>query len=54
MIAVVLILLIVIAIQRMEIAALSLYIKDNGFSPDTKTIRKYSEMAAKKFFHIPN
>lgn len=54
MVVVVVILLVVIAIQRMEIAAYTLYIKDNDFVPDMKTIKKYSEKAAKRFFHIPN
>lgn len=46
--------LIVICILHMEIDALSLYIKDMGFTPDLKTISEYSKKAAKKFFKIQN
>ena len=31
-----------------------IYIKDMGMTPDKETISKYSEKAAKKFFHIPS
>lgn len=48
------ILVIVVVIQKIEITALSLYIKENGKFPDGQTISKYSEKAVKKFFHIPS
>lgn len=47
-------LLAVICAMKMTINALSLYIKDMGIAPDKETISKYSEKAAKKFFHIPS
>lgn len=48
------ILMLVAAIQKMMIEALSLYIKENTEIPDKQTISKYSEKAVRKFFHIPN
>ena len=48
------ILMLVAAIQKMMIEALSLYIKENTEMPDKQTISKYSEKAVKKFFHIPS
>lgn len=47
-------LLVVICAMKMTINALSLYIKDMGITPDKETISKYSEKAAKKFFHLPD
>ena len=47
------VLLIVICILHMVITALTLYIKDVGFTPDLKTISEYSKKAANKFFHNP-
>ena len=46
--------LIVICSLKMTINALSLYIRDMGMTPDKETISKYSEKAAKNFFHIPS
>lgn len=48
------ILLAVICNLKMEVDALSLYIKDMNIVPDKETVSKYSEKAAKKFFHIPS
>lgn len=48
------VLLIVICSMKMMIDALSLYIKDMGITPDKETISKYSEKAAKIFFHMPS
>ena len=48
------VLLIVICSMKMMIDALSLYIKDMGITPDKETISKYSEKAAKNFFHMPS
>lgn len=39
---------------KMTVDALSLYIKDMGIVPDKDTVSKYSEKAAKNFFHIPS
>ncbi len=47
-------LLAVVCAMKMTINALSLYIKDMGITPDKETISKYSEKAAKKFFHLPS
>lgn len=47
-------LLIVIWHLKMTVDALSLYIKDMNIVPDKETVSKYSEKAAKKFFHIPS
>ena len=47
------VLLIVIGMLHMEIIALTLYIKDMGFTPDSKTINEYTERAVNKFFHNP-
>ena len=46
--------LIVICNLKMTLDALSLYIKDMNIVPDEETVSKYSEKAAKKFFHIPS
>lgn len=48
------ILLAVICHLKMAVDALSLYIKDMNIVPDKETVSKYSEKAAKKFFHIPS
>ncbi len=48
------ILLAVICHLKMTVDALSLYIKDMNIVPDKETVSKYSEKAAKKFFHIPS
>lgn len=50
----IIVLLAVICAMKMTMDALSLYIKDMGMTPDKETISKYSEKAAKKFFHIPS
>ncbi len=47
------VLLIVIGMLHVEITALTLYIKDMGFTPDLKTIHEYTERAVNKFFHNP-
>ena len=44
----------VICHLKMTVDALSLYIKDMNIVPDKETVSKYSEKAAKKFFHIPS
>lgn len=46
------VLIIVICSLKMTLDALSLYIKDMGITPDKETISKYSEKAAKNFFHM--
>lgn len=48
------VLVIVICFMKMMIDALSLYIKDMGITPDKEIISKYSEKAAKNFFHMPS
>lgn len=48
------ILLAVICHLKMAVDALLLYIKDMNIVPDKETVSKYSEKAAKKFFHIPS
>lgn len=50
----IIVLMAVICAMKMTMDALSLYIKDMGMTPDKETISKYSEKAAKKFFHIPS
>ena len=47
-------LLAVICAMKMTMDAFLLYIKDMGMMLDKETISKYSEKAAKKFFHIPS
>ena len=46
--------LIVICHLKMTLDSLSLYIKDMNIVQDEETVSKYSEKAAKKFFHIPS
>ena len=48
------ILAIVVAVQKIVLEALTLYIREKGILPDNQTISQYSEKAIKKFFHIPS
>ena len=53
LIAVIIALVIRLALLKVELNVLLLYMRDIGKLPDGDTVSAYSERAVKKFFHIP-